>query len=79
MTDPADALSAAPHVELTPADIKGGRVASRLAAAAERSGPVVHTDIPQGPDAGPCVCLVGAAAAEMALGAQPDAFSSDLG
>jgi len=79
MSDPPDALSAAPRVELTPADIKAGRVASRLAAAADRGGPVVRTDIPLGPDAGPCLCLLGADAAEMALGSQRDAFSSDLG
>jgi retinoid hydroxylase len=79
MSTPSDALSAAPHVPLSPADIKAGRVASLLAAAADRGGPVVRTDIPVGPDAGPCVCLLGADAAEMALGAQRDAFSSDLG
>jgi cytochrome P450 len=79
MSDPPDALDNAPRVVLTPADIKGGRVASRLAAAAERGGPLIRTDIPLGPDAGPCVCLLGADAAEMALGSQRDAFSSDLG
>jgi cytochrome P450 len=79
MSDLPDALGAAPRVELTTADIKGGRVAHRLAAAADHGGPVLRTDIPLGPDAGPCICLLGAEAAEMALGSQRDAFSSDLG
>jgi cytochrome P450 len=78
MSELPDALTA-PRVEITNADLKGGRVASRLAAAADRDGPVLRTDIPLGPDAGPCICLVGADAAEMALGSQRDAFSSDLG
>ncbi|HEV8256676.1 MAG TPA: cytochrome P450 [Casimicrobiaceae bacterium] len=79
MSDLLDAISAAPRVELTVADIKGGQVARRLAVAADHGGPVLRTDIPLAPDAGPCICLLGPDAAEMALGSQRDAFSSDLG
>ena len=79
MSGAYDALTAAPRVALSAADIKSGLTASLIAAAADRGGPVVRTDIPLGPDAGPCICLLGAQAAEMALGPQRDAFSSALG
>jgi len=79
MSEARDAVASAPRAEINPADIKSGQVASRIAAAANRGSSVVRADIPLGPDSGPCICLVGAQAAEMALGAQRDAFSSDLG
>jgi cytochrome P450 len=74
-----DALAAAPRADLTAAAIRDGRAADLVAAVADRGSSVVRVDIPVGPDAGPCLCLLGAQAAEMALGAQRDAFSSDLG
>lgn len=79
MSEVSDAVAAAPRAELRAADIKSGRVASLTAAVANRGSSVVRVDIPQGPDAGPCICLLGAQAAERALGPERDAFSSNLG
>ncbi|MGH8799813.1 MAG: hypothetical protein ACREX7_06190, partial [Casimicrobiaceae bacterium] len=52
----------------------------RLQAAAYAAhGAVLRSNVPSGPDAGPCVTVVGAAAAEAALLSRRAAFSSEAG
>ena len=54
-------------------------VPQRQAVASEQYGPVLRSNVPVGPDAGPCVVLVGAKMAEGVLLSQRQAFSSNLG
>ncbi len=79
LAQPPDASLEAPLLELTPADAQRGLVPQRQAAASEQHGPVLRSNVPVGPDAGPCVALVGAKMAEAVLFSQRQAFSSDLG
>ena len=79
MTGLPDALLAAPALALSANDSLSGAVPRLQAAAYAAHGAVLRSNVPSGPDAGPCVTLVGAAAAEAALLTQRAAFSSDLG
>jgi len=74
-----DAATAAPRLELTAAQADRGEVAQLQAAASERLGAVLRGNVPSGPDAGPCVYLVGPEAMEIALTTHVGAFSSDEG
>jgi cytochrome P450 len=74
-----DAMQAAPELSLSAGDAERGEVAQRQAAAAEMHGPVIRGNVPCGPDAGPCVYLIGPEALEIALTSRVAAFSSDEG
>jgi retinoid hydroxylase len=56
-----------------------GTIPRLQAAACASHGPVLRSNVPFGPDAGPCVTLVGAEAAEAALLSRRAAFSSEQG
>jgi cytochrome P450 len=74
-----DAIASAPELVLTPAHAEHGEVARFQAVASEKHGPVLRGNVPSGPDAGPCVYLVGPEALELALATRVAAFSSDEG
>lgn len=74
-----DAAVAAPELELTAADAAAGQVPRLQALASEAHGPVLRGCVPSGPDAGPCLHLVGPEVAEVALSARVGAFSSAQG
>ena len=74
-----DASSAAPALALSADDSLSGAVPRLQAAACATHGPVLRSNVPFGPDAGPCVTLVGAQAAETALLSRRAAFSSEKG
>ena len=74
-----DAAASAPRIELTPEDSARGEVARLQAAASEKHGAVLAGNVPSGPDAGPCLYLVGPEALELALSTRVAAFSSDEG
>src|SRR5262245_10228185 len=78
-SDVRDAMASAPELVLTPAHAERGEVARLQAAASERHGPVLRGNVPSGPDAGPCLYLVGPEALELALATRVAAFSSDQG
>jgi len=79
MAPPLDAVRAAPALTLTAADAERGLVARLQAAASDRGGPVLRGNVPSGPDAGPCLFLVGPEAVEQATSSSVAAFSSDEG
>jgi cytochrome P450 len=72
-------MAFAPELVLTPAHAEHGEVAQLQAAASERHGSVIRGNVPVGPDAGPCLYLVGPEALEIALTTRVAAFSSDQG
>lgn len=74
-----NASLAAPLLALSTEDQFGGAVPRLQAAACEKHGAVLRSNVPHGADAGPCVTLVGAQAAETALLSGRDAFSSEQG
>ena len=74
-----DASRAAPLLALGADDYLGGAVPRLQAAACMKHGAVLRSNVPYGPDAGPCVALVGPGAAEAALLSRRDAFSSEQG
>jgi cytochrome P450 len=75
----SDAALAAPELTLTAADVAAGDVARLQAQASETYGPVLRGNVPFGPDAGPCLYLVGPEIAETAMSTRVSAFSSDQG
>jgi cytochrome P450 len=79
MAPPLDAARAAPKLTLTPEDAERGLVPRLQAAESDRNGPVLRGNVPSGPDAGPCLFLVGPEAAEAATSSSVEAFSSDEG
>ena len=74
-----DASSAAPSLALSADDSLSGAVPRLQAAAYTAHGAVLRSNVPSGPDAGPCVTLVGAEAAETALLSRRSVFSSEEG
>jgi retinoid hydroxylase len=72
-------MASAPELILTAAHAERGEVARLQAGASERQGPVLRGNVPTGPDAGPCVYLVGPEALQLALATRVSAFSSDEG
>ncbi len=74
-----DAAVSAPRLELNAAHAERGEVAQLQAAASERHGAVLRGNVPSGPDAGPCLYLVGPEVMETALTTRVAAFSSDEG
>src|SRR5689334_1076062 len=74
-----DASLAAPMLALGADDFLSGAVARLQAAASKKHGAVLRSNVPYGPDAGPCVTLIGSEAAESALLSRREAFSSELG
>ena len=74
-----DASLAAPALVLSADDSLSGSVPRLQAAACAQHGAVLRSNVPFGPDAGPCVTLVGAQAAETALLSRRSAFSSEEG
>ena len=74
-----DAALAAPSLTLTAEDAARGDVPRLQAGASERHGPVLRGNVPSGPDAGPCLFLVGPEVAREALTSKVRAFSSDHG
>lgn len=74
-----DAALAGPELMLTAADAAVGDVARLQALASEAHGPVLRGNVPSGPDAGPCLYLVGPEVAEQAMSSRVAAFSSDQG
>lgn len=74
-----DALSAAPALALSADDSQSGAIPRLQAAACTAHGGVLRSNIPFGPDAGPCITLVGAEAGEAALLSKRAAFSSEEG
>jgi cytochrome P450 len=75
----AQPLASLPLLALTADDERAGRIAALQAAASEADGTVVHASVPSGLMAGPCACLVGAAALDFAYGEGRDALSSARG
>jgi retinoid hydroxylase len=73
-----DAWSA-PALALSAEDSFNGAIPRLQAAACTAHGAVLRSNIPSGPDAGPCITLVGANAAEAALLSKRAAFSSEEG
>jgi retinoid hydroxylase len=74
-----DAALFAPTLTLTAADAAAGAVPRLQAEASERDGPVLRSAIPTGPDAGPCLFLVGPEVAEEVMLSKVAAFSSREG
>lgn len=74
-----DAALAAPALPLTAEDAARGDVPRLQASASERHGPVLRGNVPFGPDAGPCLFLVGPEIAREAMTSKLDTFSSDQG
>lgn len=74
-----NASLAAPELTLGVDDLLTGAVPKLQAAACARHGAVLRSNVPLGPDAGPCLTLIGSEAAETALLSNRAAFSSDLG
>ena len=79
IVDRPDALDAAPRVEPTADDVLFGRLSWLQAEASMRDGPVLRTDIPYGPEAGPCISLVSPQLAEDALLTNRHLYSSAEG
>jgi cytochrome P450 len=73
-----DAWSA-PALALSAEDSFNGAIPRLQAAACTAHGAVLCSNTPSGPDAGPCITLVGAKAAEAALLSKRAAFSSEEG
>jgi len=74
-----DASLAAPALVLSANDSLTGAVPHLQAAAGAAHGAVLRSNVPFGPDAGPCITLVGSAAAETALLSRRGEFSSEQG
>ena len=74
-----DASLAAPALVLSANDSLTGAVPHLQAAACAAHGAVLRSNVPFGPDAGPCIILVGSAAAEIALLSRRGEFSSEQG
>jgi cytochrome P450 len=74
-----DASLEAPALVLSADDALAGAVARLQAAASAAHGAVLRSNVPSGPDAGPCITLVGSHAAESALLSRRAAFSSEQG
>jgi cytochrome P450 len=74
-----DAALAAPALVLTAEDAARGDVPRLQASASERHGPVLRGNVPSGPDAGPCLFLVGPEVAREAMTSKMKAFSSEQG
>ena len=75
-----DAAVAAPALTLTAEDSARGDVARLQAAASEEHGsPVLRGNVPAGPDAGPCLFLVGPEIAREAMTSKVSAFNSEQG
>jgi len=74
-----NASLAAPELALGADDLLTGAVPKLQAAACARHGAVLRSNVPLGPDAGPCLTLIGSEAAETALLSNRAAFSSEQG
>ncbi len=74
-----DAASAAPSIVLAAANAARGEVPRLQARASEQHGPVLRGNVPFGPDAGPCLYLVGPEVADQAMTSKVRTFSSAQG